>query len=250
MVGIDQTTKSEENAFWNSIWASEKTTRETERIDHDIPHLSLRFSYSLLGDIQRKKLLEIGCGSGYETVTFSQKGAFVTAIDVSSESVKAAKERCKKNHINSAHIVEMNAEKLLFKDNSFDIVYVNKILMHTNSTLALQECRRVLKKGGLLVMNEMLEDWLFTFPYRTFSPYRKLKPKYLAIKDIKKIDANHREFYLFSTFFLFLFYLRLPLSNKLGYFLFDNVACIDNLLLRWFPFLGNFAWITIAWLRK
>ncbi len=243
-------TKAEETTFWDSAWSSEKLTKGTEMIDRYIPKSSVEFSYSLLGDITGKKLLEIGCGSGYETVEFCQKGAFVIAIDLSTESVKAAKERCKKNNIKRVRIEKMNAESLRFKDNTFDRVYINKVLLHTDKEKVLAECIRVLKKDGILVINEMLKHWLFTFPYRTFSPYRKSNPKYITLKDINKLNMGHKEFYLFSTFFLFLFYIPVLSTSKFAYTLFTRIARLDTLLLKMFPSLRNFAWITVAWLRK
>lgn len=243
----NKTTK-QEKSFWDSAWTSEKRTKETEMIDRYIPKTSVEFSYSLLGDIKGKKLLEIGCGSGYETVEFCQKGAFVTAIDLSTESIKAAKERCKKINLKSVHIEEMNAETLKFKNNTFDRVYINKVLLHTDKDKVLQECLRVLKKDGILVMNEMLKHWLFSFPYRTFSPYRKSNPKYITLKEVKKLNMKHKEFYLFSTFFFFLFYINI--NKKIAFTIFNTFAWIDTILLRIFPFLRNFAWITVACLRE
>lgn len=243
-------TKVEETTFWDSAWGSEKRTKETEMIDRYIPRVSVEFSYSLLGNITGKKLLEIGCGSGYETVEFCQKGAEVTAIDFSTESIIAAKERCKKNNIKRVAIEKMNAESLCFEDNTFDRVYINKVLLHTDKEKVLAECVRVLKRDGILVINEMLKHWLFSFPYRTFSPYRKSNPRYTTLNDIRKLNMEHKEFYLFSTFFLFLFYIPILSTSKFAYTLFTWIARLDTLLLKMFPFLRNFAWITVAWRRK
>lgn len=94
----------------------------------------------------------------------------------------------------------------------------------------------------------MLKNWLFAFPYRTFSPYRKSNPKYIMLRDINNLNAEHKEFYLFSTFFLFLFYL--PLNTQFARELFNMLSRIDARLLEIFPFLRNFAWITVARVRK
>lgn len=244
---LNKTTK-QKDTFWDSAWTSEKLTQDTEMVDRYIPKASVEHSYQLLGDIKGKKLLEIGCGSGYETVEFCQKGADVTAIDFSRESIKIARDRCNQNKIQKVHLEFMNAESLQFKDNLFDRVYINKVLLHTNKERVLQECRRVLKKEGIIVINEMLKYWLFTFPYRTFSPYRKSKPKYITLDEIKKWTYVHKEFYLFSTFFLFLFYT--PLNKKTALTLFNIFAHIDAFLLTVFPFLRNLAWITVATIKK
>lgn len=241
-------TQEKETTFWDSTWSSEKLTKGTEMLDRRIPHTSVEFSYKILGDITRKKLLDIGCGSGLLTIELCQKGASVTAIDASEESIEATKNICKKNNIQNLSIQQMTAESLQFKDNMFDGVYISRMLMHTNKDKVLQESIRVLKRGGILIVSEPLKYWLFAFPYRIFSPYRKSNPRYITLKDIKNLNMKHKEFYLFSTVLFFLFYTNI--NKQIAFTLFDVFASLDSLLLRIFPFLRNFAWITVAWLRK
>lgn len=236
--------------FWDFAYSSEKRSKALDMLDGEIPKVSIQFSYSLLGDVQNKKLLEIGCGSGYQTILFASKGAQVTAIDISKESVNATRALCKKNNIQNAEIKQMAAELLQFKDNTFDRIYINKVLLHTDKDRVISECFRVLKKGGIIVFTEMLKNWIFSFPYRVLSPYRKANPHYLTLKEVQMMTKVHKEFYLFSTFFLFLFYLPFPGSVKIGSFLFNTFARVDSLVWEILPFLKKYAWITVAALQK
>ncbi|MDE5539814.1 MAG: class I SAM-dependent methyltransferase, partial [Bacilli bacterium] len=70
--------------------------------------------------IKNKKVLEIGCGTGQKTSNISKSAQEVVAIDISSDSISLAKERLKeyKNTI----LITMDASKLTFEDNSFDII--------------------------------------------------------------------------------------------------------------------------------
>ena len=237
-----------DNDFWNSAWTSDKGTKNTEMIGLLIPRSALEFSYEVLGDIEGKKLLEIGCGSGFQTIELCKKGAYVTAVDISEESIKAVKRLSKKYDVKNLEIKKMSAESLEFPDNYFDYAYINCTLMHTDKEKVLKECLRVIKPNGLLVFKETLKHWLFAFPYRLLSPYRKTKPNYITLNDVRKLKARHKEFYLFSTFFLFLFYVFK--NKKVPYKIFNILSKIDDYLLKALPLLRNISWVTVAYIRK
>lgn len=236
------------NEFWNSAWTSDKSTKNTEMIGLLIPRSALEFSYKMLGNIEGKKLLEVGCGSGMQTIEFCKKRAYVTAIDISEESIKAVKRLSRKYNVKNLEIKKMSAESLKFPDNYFDCAYINCTLMHMDKEKVFKECLRVLKPNGLLVFKETLKHWLFAFPYRFLSPYRKTKPSYITLSDVKKLKAAHKEFYLFSTFFLFLFYIFK--NKKIPYKLFNALSKIDECLLKALPPLRNISWVTVAYLEK
>lgn len=247
-MALTSTNNVKDNKFWDSAWTSEKLTKATEILDRFIPQVAVEYSYNLLGDISGEKLLEIGCGSGIQTIEFCKKGAYVTSIDVSQESITATEEICKINKIQNVLIKNMNAESLEFKDETFDKVYISRMLMHTNKDKVLNEAMRVLKKGGILVITEVLKHWIFAFPYRFVSPYKKTNPKYITLQDIKNLKAHHKEFYLLSTFFLFLFYIKI--NKQLAFKIFNLFSKIDDTILKIFPLVRNFAWTTVAVIRK
>lgn len=79
-----------------------------------------------------KKVLEIGCGIGTDTLSFAIWRANVTAVDLSSESIKMAKERLIKSRC-SATFIETNAEylSLYLEPQPFDIIYSYGVIHHT-----------------------------------------------------------------------------------------------------------------------
>ena len=87
-------------------------------------------------------------------VLLGKEGFEVTGIDLTQEMIKKAKELIHDHgpYPENVQVMEMDAEKLSFEDESFDAV----ITRHLTWTLphpieAYQEWYRVLKKGGVLL---------------------------------------------------------------------------------------------------
>lgn len=109
-----------------------------------------RYIIQKLGDLQKLKILEIGCGCGEASVYFAKQGAKVTATDISEGMVKLAKKVAKYHKVNIEGKA-CSADQLPFEDDSFDIVYAANVLHHVDIDAALREIKRVLKKKGTFV---------------------------------------------------------------------------------------------------
>ncbi|MHC4697822.1 MAG: class I SAM-dependent methyltransferase [Planctomycetota bacterium] len=98
-----------------------------------------------------KKVLEVGCGIGTDTVNFCRAGANVTAVDLSPESLKLTAKRLEVYGLH-AELQQGNAEELTsIPDDEYDLVYSFGVLHHTpNPRAAMAHCRRVLKPSGEL----------------------------------------------------------------------------------------------------
>lgn len=107
-----------------------------------------RFILQQLGDIRGKRLLDLGCGAGENSVYFAQKGANCIAADYSPGMVEVALKLAAANGVSiEGHTA--NAMALDFADNTFDIVYASNLLHHIpDPKIALKEMHRVLKPGG------------------------------------------------------------------------------------------------------
>jgi ubiquinone/menaquinone biosynthesis C-methylase UbiE len=235
-------TKSEKD-FWGEV-----SYNDADMISHIMQKRAKDYSYALLGDIRNKKILEVGCGSGAQTAYFAKKGAVVTAIDVSEGSINETKKRCLEHGIKNATILKMGVEEMPFSK-KFDYVYINNVLMHVeDKDKAIQNMLKALKESGRLVMKESLKHWIFSFPYRVVSTYRETKPQYMDYNLIKSLNFKHREFYLFSTFFLFLFYISK--NKKAPHKIFNFLSKQDDTLMRYFPTLKFFSWVSVVFKDK
>lgn len=105
----------------------------------------------IIGDIQGKQVLDIGCVTGRCIKNLIDKGSFVTGCDISLEMLKIAR---KKFH--NVNFVEGDIENLPFKDNSFDVVVASFVIVHLkNLQKAFDEVYRVLKTGGIFVLTNI-----------------------------------------------------------------------------------------------
>jgi len=195
-----------------------------------------------------KRLLEYGCGNGNSALYFARNNINVSAIDISKEGIKKAKNKAIREGIKCAFYV-MDAEKLLFETDTFDVVAGGAILHHLDIVRAYGELARVLKVGGHAIFIEPLGHNLLINLFRKFTPSRRTETERpLRFKDIdlarkffKKVDT---EFFHILTFAAIPFR-NLPFFDKLVDFLF---FC-DKVLVRMFPFLKKCSWIVIIHMK-
>lgn len=97
------------------------------------------------------KILDVGCGSGFFTILLAKQGYEVIGTDLTPEMVENSISLAKEEQVNAVFQV-MDAEKLDFADETFDVV-ISRNLTWTlpHAEQAYQEWNRVLKKGGVLL---------------------------------------------------------------------------------------------------
>lgn len=116
--------------------------RRQLRADITISHLRLN---------NKNKVLEIGCFVGEFTKLIAQSKAIIYAVDIAPKAIALAKNRNNQRNIN---FVVDNIENSKFQNDSFDCIYGNAILHHTNLTKSLAEIERILKPGGKFIFFE------------------------------------------------------------------------------------------------
>lgn len=93
-----------------------------------------------------KRVLEIGCGIGTDTINFARHGARVTAVDLSDESLAVARRRAEVYGLqDQIQFYRANAEELssVVPVDSYDLIYSFGVIHHTpHPDRVLQELRR------------------------------------------------------------------------------------------------------------
>jgi len=103
---------------------------------------------------QGKRVLEIGCGIGTDTVNFARHGAVVTAMDISSKSLELAAQRMRIYGLeNQVRFYLGNAEELsrTLPVEPYDLIYSFGVIHHTpHPETALEELRKFAQPGTVL----------------------------------------------------------------------------------------------------
>ncbi len=128
---------------------------------------------SLLPDLSGKTLLDVGCGSGEDSIYYSQNGARVSGIDISKEEIRMARDL----GTGDFAVGDMNA--LRYEPDSFDVVTsVYALQASDDVTCSLEEMIRVAKQGAPIVV-------LVKHPIRNFleSMVNERNPNYQKMGD-------------------------------------------------------------------
>lgn len=100
---------------------------------------------------EKVKVLEVGTGPGFFAIILTEAGYDVTAIDLTPEMLEEAKLNAG-SLAGRIHFMEMNAQELLFEDNTFDAVISRNLTWNLpDPKAAYREWCRVLKPGGILL---------------------------------------------------------------------------------------------------
>jgi SAM-dependent methyltransferase len=120
---------------------------------------AIEYAYNLLGDVRGKKILELGCGDGENTVLLAHREARVYGVDVSDAMVKLARRRMQVNgFVNGVEFGVGSAHELPFRDRSFDVVFGIAVLTRLDLELASREVWRVLRPGGYAIFKEPVRN--------------------------------------------------------------------------------------------
>jgi phosphatidylethanolamine/phosphatidyl-N-methylethanolamine N-methyltransferase len=99
------------------------------------------------------RILEVGVGTGISLPDYSPTSRIV-GVDISAAMLEKARERVTEQGLDHVEVLEvMDAERLKFPDQSFDVVVAQYVVTAVpNPEAALDEFARVLKPGGEIII--------------------------------------------------------------------------------------------------
>lgn len=160
--------------------------------------------------IDGTKILDVGCGTGRNISFFLKHNAKVTGIDCTSSMLDVARSKFK-----NVKLIEGNAEKLPFENESFDITCSFKALPHVEDIeSAISEMKRVTKKNGTIFL-EFYSPLSFRRLFSRFDFYTKWYIQSKAKELIEKNGLKIEKIYGSRTFMITEFICSNPLLYKL-----------------------------------
>ncbi|UXM85293.1 class I SAM-dependent methyltransferase [Methanococcus aeolicus] len=131
----------------------------------------------------KKKILDVGCGTGFLSLILAELGHEVVGIDLSEGMLSKARKKADNLGLDIEFMIG-DAENLPFKDVSFDAV-INRHLLWTlpNPDKAIMEWGRVIKNNGKVVVmdgkwrkNSLDESLRTIFRYLAVAIHEKRNP--------------------------------------------------------------------------
>lgn len=201
---------------------------------------------NILGNVNGKKILDVGCGTGALSFYLVQNGADVIGIDLSKNFIMFCKAEAKRLGL-SVEFREMNAQMPDFPDESFDIIVGSRVIHHLpEPKLFFRETRRLLKKKGFIAFIEPLKkNPIVELNRKFFAPKERTThehPLFIAdVKHAKKIFKNleHYEFFLLSP--LAMFFKRFISKSSLFKISYKVLNFIEKPLYK-IKVLQNYCW--------
>lgn len=171
-----------------------------------------RFISEWLGNVSGLRVLDLGTGIGEAATFFALRGARVTAVDLSEGMLRVARS-VGKYHGVTFKCARSNAEALIFKDETFDVVYAANVLHHVDKVRTLDEICRVLKPGGKaafwdpLVHNPVIKLYRLLAGSMRTEDERPFRMKEVGLFRTRFSRVEHRAFWLFTLWLFIQFFL-------------------------------------------
>lgn len=188
-----------------------------------------------------RDVLEYGCGDTKNFVTLASIAKDLKAIDISDTAIERLKSE---NNSDNVELLVMDAMKMTFADNSFDLVFGSGIIHHLDTETSAREVARVLRPGRKAIFWEPLGLNPVINAYRRMTPETRtpdehpLVPKDFAImgKYFKTVEI---EYYGLSTL------ATVPFRNRKGAQRSFNIARKIDKVLFAMPGVKNIAWFAL-----
>ena len=167
------------------------------------PYAKINIEDIALGPTSVLKLaiIDVGCGGGrYSNALRLLKAKQVTGVDYSDDGIFTAKKNYKFKNIS---FKKQNVLKLKFKKNTFDIVFCNGVLHHTNDfKKGIKELHRICKPGGYIYLYLYGTGGLYWSARRQMNKLMKLIPQEYSQQVLDLIGMPNNRFIFMDNWYV------------------------------------------------
>ena len=140
--------------------------------------LDARITREVLGGGHFKSVLELGCGTGKNTIFFAQIADSVHALDFSEGMIEKARQKLQTGNVRFEQ-ADLN-QRWPGPDSAYDLISCNLVLEHiANLSHIFAEVARTLSPQGRFLVNEL----------HPFKQYRGTKARFERGAEVIEVDA-------------------------------------------------------------
>jgi ubiquinone/menaquinone biosynthesis C-methylase UbiE len=152
--------------------------------------------FSLLPEVQGRRVLEVGCGTGNFSLAWSRQGAEVVGLDCSGPMLARAQDKARRQGLAITWVRGL-ASSLPFVDGSFDgVMCILALDFMTDRETVLQEMVRVLRPGGFVsvAMLNRFSLWTLKRVVRVwFKPSLWREVRFITPGELWRLFSSHPE---------------------------------------------------------
>jgi SAM-dependent methyltransferase len=140
-------------SYWRGVGDAETTYSTGNRLAREI---------LADGPVEARPVLEVGAGSGRDTLALAQAGAIGVVLDYSPASLALVRNLARRQGV-PVHLVQADALAMPFRDGAFEVVFHQGLLEHFRDPQPLLvENARVTRRGGRVVVDVPQTFHLYT----------------------------------------------------------------------------------------
>lgn len=143
--------------------------------------------FPLVANLKGKKVLEVGCATGYMGVRLRKQGNYVVGLDISKKDIQKAKKV-----LDRAYVVDLESDDLPKMGTKFDLILITEVIEHLfDPDTVLKKILTVLKPNGEVLISTL--NFL-----HLYNRYRMLKGKFEYVEETI-VNKSHIHFFTYST---------------------------------------------------
>ena len=151
---------------WESYWRGHRDLERTYSTGGRLKREILRD-----GPVDGRRVLEVGAGSGRDSLGLARAGAMAVVLDYAEASLELVQEQARAQGLR-VHLVRADALRMPFRDAAFDVVFHQGLLEHFRDPRPLlRENVRVARHGARVVVDVP----------QSFHPYTLMKLVLISI---------------------------------------------------------------------